>query len=217
MRWRGSVSTALSHPLRWRQALFEEIRCQVRSAELRGGLRHFIEELLFGVGAEVGVRDFCVRRVWNQRLEIRRSVVGEAEESSGEARIAASFFLRRALEDEHLAGMLARRQRRAQRGVAAADHDHVVQRGDRGAGRIHSTFTPAFSITSFHRACSFAMNSAYSCGDEPTASASSAAKRATSAGLFAAFAASSASRLMIAGGVFAGALSPYHCDVSKPG
>ena len=54
-------------------------------------------------------------------------------------------------------------------------------------------------------------------GVEPTASASSAAKRSATAGLFAALAASMARRSMIAFGVFAGAFKPYHCEVSKPG
>src|SRR4030081_2313820 len=104
--------------------------------------------------------------------------------------------------------MLACRQCGAQRRVSCAHYDDVVHQ---------SAFTLAFWITSFQRACSFAMKSAYTSGDEPTDSVSSAAKRCRTAGAFAAFAASSARRLMIAGGVFAGAFSPYHWLVSKPG
>jgi hypothetical protein len=75
----------------------------------------------------------------------------------------------------------------------------------------------AVRTTLLHRSCSFLMNAAYSAGVEPTGPASSAARRSSMSGLFAAFAASAARRWMIASGVFAGAFRPYHCEVSKPG
>src|SRR5262245_36039463 len=205
----GEAHAALSHPLRGGQALLDQDLGQVRIAAELGHPRHVVEKLLLGVGAEVGIGDLGVGEVGDQCLQVLGSAVDEAEKSRGKARIAAGFLLRGSFQHENLPYGFGCGQRRAQSGVTAANHDDVV--------RHQSAFTPAFWITSFQRACSFPMKSAYSCGVEPTASASSALKRSATDGLLAAFAASSARRLMIAGGVFAGAFRPYHWLASKPG
>src|SRR3974390_86841 len=92
----------------------------------------------------------------------------------------------------------------------------AAERLDR-RGADQSALMPAARTTLLQRACSFLMNAAYSAGVEPTASASSAAKRSFTLAECAALAAAAAGRLMIASGVFAGAFRPYHCEVSKPG
>src|SRR6185295_4009619 len=206
---RSEAHAALSHPLRGRQALLDEDFGEVRIAAVLGDPRHVVEELLFGIGAEVGVGDFLRREVRDQRLEIVRPAVGEAEQSRGEARVAARFVLGGALQDEDLLLVLGRGKRRAQRCVPSAHYDDVV---------LHQSILMwAFWMTSFQRACSLATKSAYSCGVEPIGSASSGLKRSMTAAVFTALAASSARRLTMAGGVFPGADSPYHCEVSKPG
>mgnify|MGYP003350628821 CR=1 FL=1 len=45
--------------------------------------------------------------------------------TSGEGAIAAGLVLRGALQHQHAGALVTRRQRRAQRGIAAAHHDHV--------------------------------------------------------------------------------------------
>src|SRR6267378_3209454 len=121
-----------------------------------------------------------------------------------------TLILRGALEDEHPLCRFLRRERRAQRRVAAADDDNVPV-------LHHSTLTCAFCTTSFQRACSLAMKSANSFEVEPTASALSGSSCFSSAALFAALADSKARRFPIESGSFAGPISPYHCEVSNPG
>jgi len=74
----------------------------------------------------------------------------------------------------------------------------------------------AFFTTSLQRSCSFLMKAANSAGELPTAIALSAAKRSPTTFDLAAFAASACRRWTTASGVFAGAIRPYHCDVSNP-
>ena len=205
----GEAHAALSHPLRRGQALLHQDLGEVGIAAVLGQPRHVVEELLLGVGAEVGVRDLLGREVRDQRLQVFRPGVDKAEQARGEARVAAGFLLRRSFQNQYSFCSIPR-----QTALRTARRCRRPPRSRRTS--ISPILTLAVWITSFQRACSLAMNSAYSCGVEPTASASSALKRSITAALFTAFAASSDRRLMIAGGVFAGAFKPYHWLVSKP-
>ena len=91
----------------------------VRDAE------HVVEELVGRVSAEVALRDLVRREVGHDRLEVVDAVIDAAERAGGEARVAAHQLLRRALDHQHARAALARRERRAERGIAGADHDHV--------------------------------------------------------------------------------------------
>ncbi len=59
------------------------------------------------------------------RLEIVDAVIDAAERAGGEARIAAHQLLRRALEHQHAGALLARGERRTERGIARADDDDI--------------------------------------------------------------------------------------------
>ena len=61
----GEAHAALAHPLRGGQALLDQDLGEVRVAAEFGDARHVVEELLFGVGAEVGVLDLLVGQVSN--------------------------------------------------------------------------------------------------------------------------------------------------------
>jgi hypothetical protein len=52
-------------------------------------------------------------------------MMNHAEPPAGEARIAAAFFLRRALEQSDPSALLGRCQRGTKRGVPAADDHHI--------------------------------------------------------------------------------------------
>ena len=82
-------------------------RCFVGDAA--GDLEQVLPVLLFRVGLDQHV--------------LRRIV--HAAQVARVLRIAAAPFARRGLEQQHAGAGLARHQRGAQRGVAAADHQHV--------------------------------------------------------------------------------------------
>ena len=85
---------------------------------------HVVVELVGGVGAEVAALDLVRGEVRHDRLEVVDAVIDAAERAGGEARVAAHQLLGRALDHQH-PGALARRQRRAERRIAGADHHHV--------------------------------------------------------------------------------------------
>jgi hypothetical protein len=100
-------------------------------------------------GAEIAAR-YLVFAELDQLPQVVDAVVGHAHEPRREARVAPRLLLRCSLEDENPMAVLFRRECGAQRGVAAADHDDVVF--------VHqSALMFAFWMTSFQRACSFAM------------------------------------------------------------
>ena len=161
----GEAHAFLAHPHHRGMALLDQDLGEVGIAAVLGEARHVVEELLFGVGAEVGARHFLFGEV-DQRPQVVDAVVDDAHQAGGEAGIAAGLFLGGPLEYQHLLCSFLGRERRAQRGIAAANHDDVV---------VHQSILMwARWITSFQRACSLATKSAYSCGVEPIASASSA-------------------------------------------
>ena len=86
---------------------------------------HVVEELVPGVGAEIRVGDFILGEIGHQRLEIIDAVIDAAERPGGEPAVAAGLRFRCALEHEHGDAMLGRRERRAERGIAGADHDDI--------------------------------------------------------------------------------------------
>jgi hypothetical protein len=129
------------------KALLDQDLRQVGVAAVFRDARHVVEELLLGVGAEVGARDLVGREV-DQLGEVLDAPVGDADQPGGEARVAAGLLLRGSLQDQDPFDLLAGREGCAKGGVAAADDHHVVHQ---------SAFTPAFSITFFQRACSLAM------------------------------------------------------------
>ena len=65
---RGEAHALLAHPLHRGKALLDQELGQVGIAAVLGDARHVVEELLFGVGAEVGARDLLVAEVRDQRL-----------------------------------------------------------------------------------------------------------------------------------------------------
>ena len=98
---------------------------QVAVGPVVGDAEHVVIELVGGVGAEVGALDLLLGQVRHDRLEVVDAVVDAAERPRGEARIAAHQLLRRALDHQHAGAVLARRQRRAERRIAGADHHHI--------------------------------------------------------------------------------------------
>jgi len=82
--------------------------------------------LIFGVDAEIGAGLFLVGQIGHQADEIIDALVRDAHRARGEAAVAAAFRVGGAFEHKHAGAALARGERRAECGVAAADDDDVI-------------------------------------------------------------------------------------------
>ena len=101
-----------------------------------GDAAHVVEELVLGVGAEIGDGDLVLGEVGHQRLQVLDAVVDAAEGAGREAAVAAVLALRRALQHQHGDAVLGGGEGGAQRGIARAD-DHDI-----GGCRKHAGRTP---------------------------------------------------------------------------
>ena len=115
-------------------ALLDQHLDQLGVGAVLGDAVHVVEELVLGIGAEVGLGDLLLGEVRHQRLEVVDAVVDAAHGAGGEAAVAPGLVLRRAFEHEHGDAVLRGRQRRTQGGVASA-HDHHIRRGWKHAFR----------------------------------------------------------------------------------
>ena len=116
-----------AHPAQGVAALLDQHLDQLRIGAILRDAVHVVEELVLGVGAEVGLGDLLLGQIRHQGLEVLDTVVDAAHGAGREAAVAARLVLGRALQHEHGDAMLRRRQRRAQGGVAAT-HDHHIRR-----------------------------------------------------------------------------------------
>ena len=116
------------HPAQRRPALLHQHLDQLRIGAVLGDAVHVVEELVLGIGAEVGLGDLLLGQVGHQGLQVVDAVVDAAHGAGREAAVAAGLVLRRALEHEHGDAMLRRRQRRTQGGIAPTN-DHHIRRG----------------------------------------------------------------------------------------
>src|SRR5205085_6002508 len=105
-------------------------------------------------GAEIGTRDLFVGEVGHDGAEIVDAIVDAADGAGGESRIAAAFFLGRALQHRHVRALLARREGGAEGGVAGADDDDRPGGAAGLAGRtsVHGAVAGSILIISRARA-----------------------------------------------------------------
>ena len=115
------------HPVHGRLAAANQKLAQVGIGAVLRDARHVVEELVFGVGAEVALHLFFAQ-IGRERAYVFRAVVDEAHQAFGVRAVAAALVLRGALEQQHFRAFVAGRYRRAQRRVSAADDDDVVFR-----------------------------------------------------------------------------------------
>ncbi len=123
---RDEADALLAHPVERVEALRDQELDQVGIGAVLRHLRHVVEEFLGGVGAEVGLLDLLLGEVRDQRLDVVDAVIDHADRSGGEAAVTAGLVLWRRFQHHDLRALLLRRQRRAERRIAAAHHDHVV-------------------------------------------------------------------------------------------
>ena len=69
--------------------------------------------------------DFGGGEVGHQRLDVVDAVIDDADRARGEAAIAAGLILRRRLAHHDLGALLLRSERRTERRIAGADHNHI--------------------------------------------------------------------------------------------
>ncbi len=86
-------------------------------------------EVLFGrVFAEIGTGNFIVAQVGHDFPDVVSPVVDYSETAAGKRAVSAALRFGCALKHEHARSVLTRRKGRAQCGVAAAKHNHIVSR-----------------------------------------------------------------------------------------
>ncbi len=116
------------HPAHHRVAVAHQDFAQVGVGAVQGDARHVVEEICFGVRAEIGVRNFIGGEVTGQGNDVVHTVVGEAHLAVGVGGVATAFGHRCALQQQHAGALFARGYGGTQRGVAAA-HDHHIGLG----------------------------------------------------------------------------------------
>ena len=123
----GDEAQALgTHPDHGGKALLDQRLAEIRIGPEAGHAEHVVEEIVFGIDAEVGVGDFILAEVGHHLLQVFDAVVDEADRPGGEPAIAASLGFGRAFQDGDAGALLLCRQCRAHGGIAGADHNHVI-------------------------------------------------------------------------------------------
>ena len=123
---RNEAHAFRAHPRERLEAFRYQKLGEVGVAAVLRDATHIVEELVRGIGAEVRLCDLVVGEIGHERFQILHAVVYDAHRAGGEARVTAGLVRGRALEDQHACAMLARGERGAQRGVAAAHDDHIL-------------------------------------------------------------------------------------------
>ncbi len=119
------LDALLRHPGGGLEAAAHQDLAQLGVGAIFGHLEHVVEELVLGIGAEIDVREILVGERRQHRGEVLDAAIGEAEGAAGEVRVAAALLERRGFQHQHACAVLVRRDGRAERGVAGADHEHV--------------------------------------------------------------------------------------------
>ncbi len=113
------------HPGGGFEAVADQDFAEVLVGAVLRQLEHVVEILLFGVAAEVDVREVVVRHRGQHLEQVLDAGIGEAERAAGEMRIAAALLERGRFQHQHARAVLAGGDRSAERGIAGADHKHV--------------------------------------------------------------------------------------------
>ena len=122
---RHEADALAAHPFERRMAAAHQQLDQIGIAAVLRHAGQIVEILVLAVGAEVRGAFLLLGEIRDQLREIIDRVVGDADGARREGGIAAPLRNRRALEHEHAGAGFARGERRAERGIAGADHDHV--------------------------------------------------------------------------------------------
>ena len=110
---RRKAHALVAHPAHGGVAAPHQQVDQLRVGAILGHPRHVVEELVLGVGAEIGARDLVVGEVRHQGAQMIDAVIGDAEGAGGEVRVAAALLLRRALQHQDRGALVGGGERRA--------------------------------------------------------------------------------------------------------
>src|SRR4029077_10551674 len=94
--------------------------------EILGYASEIVEIGLAAVLTEICALDVGIAEIRDDAFDVLRAVMDHAEATTGESRIPAALFLRRALEQRNPRACLGGCQRGAKCSIAAA-HDHDVE------------------------------------------------------------------------------------------
>src|SRR5262249_31729679 len=84
---RDEAHALLTHPVQRVEAAGDQKLDQVGIGAVLRDARHVVEELVGGVGAEIGLLDFLFGQVGDQRLDVVDAVVDHADRARGEAAV----------------------------------------------------------------------------------------------------------------------------------
>ena len=118
------ANAVAGHPAEIVSTVGDERLGQVRVTAVFGDPGQVVQELLGRVRPEVGVGHLGISEIGHQGSQVVDAVVDSPHESAGERTVAAGQSFRRPLEQRHIGALFTGRDRRAQPGIAAPDHDH---------------------------------------------------------------------------------------------
>ena len=86
------------HPQHRILAVFHQDLAKLDVRAVLRDARHVVEEVGFGISAEITVRDLLIREVGREGADIVGALVNDAHQPVGVSGIAATFGVRRALQ-----------------------------------------------------------------------------------------------------------------------
>src|SRR4029453_4290214 len=110
---RNETDAFALHPSHRFLAASDEQFAQIGIGAVFGDTPHIVEELVFGVGAKIGIGNLFIGQIGHQRAQIINAIVDAAKGTGSETAIAPGFFFRRALDHQDRNAMLTRDRGRA--------------------------------------------------------------------------------------------------------
>src|SRR6516162_145414 len=155
---RDEADAFVAQPAECIEAAGDQKLDEIGIGAVLGDARHVIEELLAGIGAEIGGRDFLLGEIRHQCLDVVDAVVDDAHGARGKSAVAAGFLLRCGLQHDHRGALLFGRERRTKSRVASAHHNHIRLRFGHAPSPSYSAATAATPPWCFDQAAGSCMN-----------------------------------------------------------
>ena len=133
--YRDKADALTLHPAHRVLAACYEQLAQIGIGAILRNAAHIVEELVFGVSAEIRVGDLFVGEVRHQQAEILHTIVHAAEGASGKAAVAARFVFRSAFQHQDRYAVFGCRMGGTKGRVSRTDNDDVT-------GRRQHAFNP---------------------------------------------------------------------------
>ena len=134
---RNPAHALLAHPDHGVARAFHQQIDQVGLRQVLGHLHQIVGINLRRERRDVHLLRLGLRQIGQDiRPQVFDAIVNEAESAGGEGGIAAAILLAGLLQHQYLRPLLLGGQSGAQRGIARANHDHVIRAGIRHGGLL---------------------------------------------------------------------------------